>query len=82
MSNDDRDALAAFFDQREAAPQPDKPTGAGGVTYEVVGKHRVHGKRRGQTIDLDPEAPQTRFLVEVGHIRPVAGADTQEDNDG
>ena len=82
---DDAAALAAFFDQRDAsraadAQEVDAPESA--VTFEVVGKHRVHGIRRGGTLDLDPESPQTRRLVEAGHIRPVTGADTQEASDG
>jgi hypothetical protein len=54
----------------------EQPTTA---TYKVIGPQPVHGVRRGGTLDLDPDAEQTRFLVEVGHIRPEPGADNQED---
>lgn len=50
------------------------------ATYVVVGPQRVHGVRRGGTLALDPEAPNTQRLVRGGHIRPVDGADNQEDD--
>lgn len=55
---------AAHSDDDVAAPADPKP-------YLVTGKQRVHETPPGEVVHLNPEAEQTRRLIERGQIQPV-----------
>jgi hypothetical protein len=40
--------------------------------YTVVGPHRVREISPGEVVDLDPENPGTKRLLQRGQIRPAA----------
>jgi hypothetical protein len=49
--------------------------------YTVTGPHRVHEISPGEVIDLDPENPGTKRLLQRGQIRPAAKKPVQPDVD-
>lgn len=65
VTGDAGDTEGDLFAPFDPGPEPASES----VTYEVVGPHRIHEVAAGGSVDLDPEAPQTRRLLESGAIR-------------
>lgn len=71
MSEPTGDIFAPF----DPGPEPEAPTPA---EYEVTGLQRIHEVAPGGTLLLDPEAPQTRRLLDRGAVRLRADQPNEE----
>lgn len=39
--------------------------------YKVVGPFEIAGKKRGETVQLDPTEVNIQVLIDCGHIEPI-----------